>query len=301
MIPRDPTSTERLRTWGHLWATTFVGLVVAVLLATRASELAGRLTLGAGAGVAVAFLMAVGLVDGLIVGGAQWMALARFMAADQRSRWLTASALGMGGAWALALGIGAAADSLLDPGSAWVAIAALLGGAAIGALIGGAQWWALRPTFTGPAGLIGASALGWCLTIVPVFVAAPGLLAGRMQPSDVVSVVTFGSLSAALGSGVVAVGLEALVRRRRPDLDAVPQKKPPRRLADATPIPPSPVWLDVEPAPRPTMPPPATPRATVPPPPPVAATRPTAPQRPRPRPEPARPRPRSSTPPPRGR
>lgn len=255
MIPREPTPTERLRAFGHFWATTFIGLAVAILLTTRASDLAGRITLNAGVFAAIPFLLAAGVVDGVIIGGAQWMALSRFVPASQRGAWLLVCGLGMGAAWTLALGIGAAATNLLDPNSAWVAIAAIAGGCAIGASIGGAQWWVLGRTFTGAGGWITSSALGWCLTIVPVFVAAPGLLAGRMRPSDVVSVVTFGSLCAGLGAGVIAVGLEALVRRRRDLTPHGPAGKPkPRRVLKP---PPKPVRI---PLPEPSPPPDTRPR-----------------------------------------
>lgn len=215
MAAREPTSTARLRTWGHFWATTLAGLAASILLTTRASEWAGEITRSAGIGATIPFLIAVGLIEGTIVGGAQWMALSRFVARDQRGVWLRASALGMGTAWALALALGAAAPRTLEPGGPVAWIAALASGGVLGALIAGLEWWALGRWFTGGRAFVMRAAGGWCVTLLPVLIAAPSLLAGRMRPSDVVGVVVFGCLSAAVGSGVVAWALEGAVRRRK--------------------------------------------------------------------------------------
>jgi hypothetical protein len=179
MRRREPTGSERLETWLRLWVTTFGGLGLSLVLTTRMSVIAGQVTDSSGVALAVVLLVLVGFGEGAALGALQWTALAKAWTPAARPGWIAASSVGVGSAWLLALVVGALAPRLLDLGSAWVSVLALGGGVAVGALIGAVQWWwALRRWFEGAAEWVVSSALGWCLAVVPVFVAAPRLLAG---------------------------------------------------------------------------------------------------------------------------
>jgi hypothetical protein len=206
------TPRDRLETWGRFTATTFGGLAAMVVFTTRASIWAGQLeALGA-----IALLVAIGVAEGALLGALQWSALAGFADADDRAEWIATTAIGVALAWLLALATGVLAPRVLDLGSAGVGVAALAGGALIGALIGALQWWVLARHFSGALAWLRASALGWCLSVVPVFVATPEILAGTARGVDALTTILVGLLCAGLGAAVIGTALEAVVRRARP-------------------------------------------------------------------------------------
>jgi hypothetical protein len=231
MRRREPTGSERLETWLRLWVTTFGGLGLSLVLTTRMSVIAGQVTDSSGVALAVVLLVLVGFGEGAALGALQWTALAKAWTPAARPGWIAASSVGVGSAWLLALVVGALAPRLIDLGSAWVSVLALGGGVAVGALIGAVQWWwALRRWFEGAAEWVVSSALGWCLAVVPVFVAAPRLLAGVAGASEVMTALVIGALCAAVGAAIIATALESLIRRPRPDAPHVaPAPSPPRR------------------------------------------------------------------------
>ena len=234
MRRREPTAPERLEAWLRLWVTTFGGLGLSLVLTTRMSVIAGQVTDTSGVALAVVLLVVVGFGEGAALGALQWTALAKAWTPAARPPWIAASSVGVGAAWLIALVVGALAPRLLDLGSDWVALLALVGGAAVGALIGGVQWmWALRRWFEGGAEWVVSSALGWCLAVVPVFVAAPRLLAGVAGTSEVMTALVIGALCAAVGAAIIATALESLIRRPRADAPHVapvlPARARPRR------------------------------------------------------------------------
>lgn len=231
MRRREPTAPERLEAWLRLWVTTFGGLGLSLVLTTRMSVIAGQVTDSSGVALAVVLLVVVGFGEGAALGALQWTALSKAWTTEARPRWIAASSVGVGGAWLLALVVGALAPRLLDLGSAWVSILALAGGALVGASIGVVQWvWALRPWFEGGAEWVVSSALGWCLAVVPVFVAAPRLLAGVAGTAEVMTALVIGALCAAVGAAIIATALESLIRRPRADAPHPPPQAPPRRV-----------------------------------------------------------------------
>jgi hypothetical protein len=121
----------------------------ATLLAFPLAGLAGRAVAGPVDATWTAVL--AGVVAGLVLGVAQWLALRR-IGADVR--WIAATAVGLGVGLGAAYGIFGYGDTVGD--------LALLG-AVSGLGIGIAQWWVLRGLVRGSLVWIPASAAAWAL------------------------------------------------------------------------------------------------------------------------------------------
>jgi hypothetical protein len=151
--------------------------LLAALLFTRmggdASSVPATLT---GAALVVA---AGALVEGMAVGGAQWVVLRRALPGLSGRRWMGMTALGAGVAWALGMvpstlmsiasdGPQSAAPPA-EPSEAVVYALAALMGLALGPVLGLPQWLALRRHVAHAGWWIAANALAWALGMPIIF------------------------------------------------------------------------------------------------------------------------------------
>jgi deazaflavin-dependent oxidoreductase (nitroreductase family) len=175
-----------------------VAEAVGMTAAASAALVATRLTDGGHAAwLALAVVVAGGLVEGTALGVLQAHALRPWLDARRRRRWAAATVLVAGVGWAAA----SAPASLADPGGAasaqqpgWVPV--LLGAAGLGvlmgAVLGAAQAWALRGAVSHPWRWVTGSAAGWAPAMAVVFV-------GATAPSHTLSLGASALLGAATG------------------------------------------------------------------------------------------------------
>ncbi len=191
---QQPSRRDWLRACTVAEAVGMTAAASAALVATRLTDA------GQAAWLALAAVVAGGLVEGTALGLLQARALRPWLDARRRRRWAAATIAVAGVGWAAA----SAPAALADPGGAagdqqpsWSVV---LPGAAglgllMGAALGAAQVWALRGAVPHPWRWVGASAAGWAPAMAVVF-------AGATAPSDPLSL----SASVALGvtTGVLA-------------------------------------------------------------------------------------------------
>lgn len=122
-------------------------------------------------------VVAAGVIEGMIVGVAQWLVLQHLLPHLPLARWVKATAAGAFIAWAL----GMMPSTLMDMGSApgsgeMITIPAgveyLLAagmGAVLGPILGGVQWWLLREYVQQAWWWIPAHALAWAGGMAAIF------------------------------------------------------------------------------------------------------------------------------------
>jgi hypothetical protein len=139
-----------------------------------------------------------GTVEGFALGGLQWLALRRKLAALPARRWVGATvALAVTG-WAAGMlpstlaGEDTGGSAGTAPAAWLLALLAVAGGLAGGAAVGAVQAWAMRGYATGRRGWVAVNAAGWALALCWIFlfaalpaadwpwwtIAGSGLLAG---------------------------------------------------------------------------------------------------------------------------
>jgi hypothetical protein len=194
-----------------LGITSLVGAVV--ILSGGASR--GVLTT---MGTTVLAVLAGTLVEGTVVGTAQWLVLRRPL---PRLRWRTwAAATGAGAflAWTLgmipstvlSLGAGSGGgEPQAEPSEILVYGLAFLMGLVLGPVLGFAQWLALRRYVRGAALWMPANALAWAFGMVVIFVGIDPAIGGGL---GLRSVAILGFTLACAGAVVGAIHGLALVR-----------------------------------------------------------------------------------------
>lgn len=112
----------------------------------------------------------VGLLEGAVVGTAQWLILRRTRLAEIGARrWVIATAIGGALPWIIGMGAGTAGPEGGSPPSAAVMAAmAVAGGAIAGAMLGGCQAFALRHHASRVWRWAAANAAGWAIGLAIV-------------------------------------------------------------------------------------------------------------------------------------
>ncbi len=135
-------------------------------------------------------IVMAGVIEGAIVGVAQWTVLRQRLPDLPRTQWVRATAAGAFIAWALGMLPGTLIDMgsmggsteefSLPPGVEYL-LAALMG-AVLGPILGGVQWWVLRAYVQQAWQWIPAHALAWAGGMTAIFVVM-GLLPPTIDPS----------------------------------------------------------------------------------------------------------------------
>jgi hypothetical protein len=162
------------------------------------------------------------LIEGTVVGTAQWLVLRRPLPGLKWQAWVLATAIGAFVAWTsgmlpgtlLGAGSGAQDSASSEPGKALVyGLAALLGLVA-GAILGWPQWLVLRRFVPRAALWLPANALAWAPGMVMAFVAADFLFSTSFGMGVVaLAVLTLAAIGAVVGA-IHGLALVWLLRLR---------------------------------------------------------------------------------------
>jgi hypothetical protein len=191
--------------------------LVAAIGASIVTQIGEPQDMGAILGFAALFV-ALGLLEGLIVGAAQAQVLRAFF---QRRAWIAATVLGAALAWtlgmipstAMALAAGPAAEAQMAEPPALVQLALAVGlGAVAGAVLALPQWRLMRRTVGDAGSWIAANALGW-MGGMPIIFAGIDFAMGA---EGIARMLIGGGTLLAAGAVVGAIEGVFLVRLLRP-------------------------------------------------------------------------------------
>ncbi|MEW6637543.1 MAG: hypothetical protein AB1425_12115 [Actinomycetota bacterium] len=172
------------------------------------------------------------LIEGTVVGTAQWLVLRRPLPGMRWRAWVVATAAGAFVAWTLGMlpgtlmsaNPGTGGTEAAEPGEAVVLALAALMGLVAGAILGTPQWFVLRRYVPRAALWVPANALAWAPGMVLAFVAADFSFSGDVGTVTVVlAVATLAAIGAVVGAIHGAV-LLWLLRNRRSKLPQAPPR-----------------------------------------------------------------------------
>jgi len=179
---RPRRSLNLKKSW-TLWEGWVVVMAIAELLGLGIVIIAATMIPSLGAGNSVTVLHIVGLLEGMILGVAQWLVLHRYI--KRINAWVMVTAIAVMIVWLIGIKISAlmvfsiTLDTTLTPemqARTLLKGVALLG-AWVGGMLGFAQWFVLKSHVHQAAMWIVANALAWALGLVVAFT-----MVGRMQP-----------------------------------------------------------------------------------------------------------------------
>ena len=162
------------------------------------------------------------LIEGTVVGTAQWLVLRRPLPRMRWRTWVLATGAGAFLAWTLgmipstllSLGSGGEA-SPAEPGEATVLGYAFLMGLALGPVLGVVQWLALRRLVRRAALWVPANALAWACGMVVIFAGIDLALGGGFSPGIVPILALTLACAGALVGAVHGLALVWLLRPAR--------------------------------------------------------------------------------------
>jgi hypothetical protein len=179
-------------------------------------------TIGALAAAALGVLAGT-VIEGSVVGTAQWLVLRRPLEKMRWHTWVLATALGACVAWTL----GMIPSTLLFTGSDSGAVApgemsdlmiytlAAAMGIALGAILGAAQWLALRRHVPKAGWWVPANALAWMLGMVVVFLGTSFIPAAGITVPVALMLLLFVVAAGAVVGAIHGLVLISLLRLRR--------------------------------------------------------------------------------------
>ncbi len=192
-------------------------LLIGVLLLVQAEP-----TIGAIPAAALGVLAAT-VIEGSVVGTAQWLVLRRPLEKMRWRTWVLATTLGAFVAWMLGMipstllfpgpDSGAAAPGEMSDLMIYTLAAAM--GIALGAILGAAQWLALRRYVPKAGWWIPANALAWMLGMVVVFLGTSFIPAAGMTVPVALILLLFVVAAGAVVGAVHGLVLIWLLRLRR--------------------------------------------------------------------------------------
>jgi hypothetical protein len=171
-----------------------------------------------------AAILAGTLIEGTVVGTAQWLVLRRPFPDMKWRAWALATAAGACAAWTLGMlpstlmgaGSGVEGAASAEPEAAMVYGLAALMGLVAGAILGAPQWLVLRHHVRQAALWIPANALAWAPGMVLAFVAADFIFASGFATSAVLrAIATLAVIGGAVGAIHGAVLLWLLRSHRK--------------------------------------------------------------------------------------
>jgi hypothetical protein len=232
-VLRVPDATRR-SPWGawRQWvAANMAGEVVGFGLAAAIGSVLGAwmatATGAAQVGIAAVLVAAVGVVEGSVVGGAQWLVLRRHLARLSARAWVTATVGGATLAWGVGMLVGSLAAGMMEgsgtapdiPPAAWLA-GPLVIGAVAGSLLASVQWWVLHRLGYQAGWWVPAHALGWAGGMVVAFGGMAAMPDGAAPAAWIVAGGGIGLAMGFIAAAVSGLALVALVR----DLPAPSQR-----------------------------------------------------------------------------
>ncbi len=202
-----------------LGATALIGAAVVSFLGEGTGALA-TLTLAA---VAV---LAGALVEGTVVGTAQWSVLRGPLPGMRWRTWAVATGVGAFLAWTLGMvpstvlslgaGSGGAGAAPAEPGESVVLGLAFLMGLVLGPVLGFAQWLALRRYVSHAALWMPANAMAWAFGMVVIFAGIDSAIGGGFGLLSVVILALTLACAGAVVGAIHGLALVWLLRSRHP-------------------------------------------------------------------------------------
>jgi hypothetical protein len=165
--------------WANTWSE-LVGLGGSFALALLVLGPGGPATPAGVMGAAVAMIMVATLLEGVVVGVAQWRVLRRSLAGLTWRRWTGATALGALVAWTvgmvpatlMSLAEGSGEATPPEPGAAVVIALAFAMGLVLGPILAFFQWRVLRRHLPRAVWWIPANSAAWAFGMAVIFAAA---------------------------------------------------------------------------------------------------------------------------------
>jgi hypothetical protein len=205
---------------GRLFRRWFAAVTMGEFLGFSVPAVAGALTAGAPAGIAVASILAAGAVEGALLGSAQALVLTRALPGLSGRRWVAATAAAAVVAYAIGMLPSLLAGAVAGMPPVLLVAAAVVLGAALLASIGTAQWLVLRAVVPGCARWITTTALAWTAGLgVFLGFATPLWQPGQSVPVTIAIGAAGGLLMAAVTAAITGDALRRLLdtdRQRQP-------------------------------------------------------------------------------------
>lgn len=191
----------------------FVGFAVPAAVGAAAAWAIGRM---GGSFIALAMLnimvmVLAGVVEGGVLGFAQWLVLRRYIQDMARREWVVATALAAGVAWAIGMLPSTLAETATVNSMVLVGGAVLLG-AVLVASIGFAQWLVLRRYIEKAGWWVLANAVAWPLGVAVPFIGLAMVPEGAPVVVWVVVGVVSGFLMGAVVGAITGIALVWLLR-----------------------------------------------------------------------------------------
>lgn len=192
-------------------------VVVSILF----TQTAGILMVPVAAGVAVA---AGAIIEGTVVGAAQWLVLRRPLPHMRWRSWVLATAAGALAAWTLGMipstlaNLGADSGAAPPPemGSATAFALAALMGLVLGPVLGFPQWLVLRRYVHRAFWWVPANAAAWAPAMVVIFAGAGSVPAGGVGPGLVLALLLTLAAAGAVVGAIHGLALIWLLQQKRP-------------------------------------------------------------------------------------
>lgn len=193
-------------------------------------------TLGGALLSALALILAGTLLEGFVVGAAQWLVLREALPELPARRWIVATALGAGIAWTLgmipataaSLGAGAAtagSETIPEMSEMMVYAMAALMGIMLGPILGFPQAWILHRYVDHAGWWVPANALAWAAGMVIVFFVAGSVPAGALGLGTFLYVGTMLGLAGLVVGAIHGMALLWLLQHRTfPETSRFPGK-----------------------------------------------------------------------------
>lgn len=196
------------------WVVAFVageivGFGLAMTLGFTSAPLIERLP-----GVA-AFVMTIGIaglagvIEGGVVGWAQWTVAGRLLPALRGWDWIRATAAGGAVAWAIGMTLGTSLSFEHEPPWLVVTVAAAALGVLVGTIFGVAQWTVLRHHVAGAGRWIVANAAAWAVGIAVAF----GGIGAVPSDAPLLAFIVAGMVTGAVMAVLSAIATGVTLRR----------------------------------------------------------------------------------------
>jgi len=156
-------------------------------------------------------MIALGGLEGLIVGLAQWRAIRHRLPNEFKLPWVVSTTWGFASGWLFAA-LSSPGESAVDLNSTWALIVAGVNGLLLGSTIGGMQAWCLRNRLQRPVLWVPVNMLAWMLSLIALKICQDLIATG----TDSVQFAVRNALSSLIGGFVVGAITGPLLDKQLP-------------------------------------------------------------------------------------
>ena len=201
------------------WVVAFVageivGFGLAMTLGFTTAPVIDQLPGVAAFVVTIAVAALAGVIEGGVVGWAQWSVARHLLPAVREWDWIRATAAGGAVAWAIGMTLGTSLSFKHEPPWLVVTLAAAALGVLVGAIFGVAQWTVLRHHVAGAGRWIVANAAAWAVGIAVAFGGIGAVPNDAPLVAFILAGMATGAVMALLPAFATGITLQRLVRGR---------------------------------------------------------------------------------------